>query len=104
ISGLTPDGDLNGSITRPLEIRSWLFSHPEIKSFVILDDDTFWTWGYLRQNVVTTTTLLSDEEIAELEKTTFNPARRIDGLTREFADKAAEILMRDNDACIMLDY
>ena len=77
IYGMTPGGPLRGGISRPLEIRTWLAKYPEIESFVILNDDTFWDWGYLRQNVVTTKTRLSK------------------------ADKAAEILLRSHDACIM---
>ena len=101
IYGMTPGGPLRGGISRPLEIRTWLAKYPEIESFVILDDDTFWDWGYLRQNVVTTKTRLSKEEIAELKKTKLFPEETRDGLTRELADKAAEILLRSHDACIM---
>ena len=101
IYGMTPNGGMQGCATRPLEIRTWLATFPEIESFVILDDDTVWNWGYLRQNVVTTTTLLSEDEKAELKKTESFPKNTRDGLTRELADKAAEILLRNHEACIM---
>ena len=101
IYGMTPNGGMQGCATRPLEIRTWLATFPEIESFVILDDDTVWNWGYLRQNVVTTTTRLSEEENSELKKTESFPKNTRDGLTRELADKAAEILLRNHEACIM---
>lgn len=101
IHGMTPSGHQRGGLTRPLEIRSWLNEYPEIESFVILDDDTFWNWGYLRQNVVTTMRKVSPEEAAERERKRIYPKEYTDGLTRELADKAAEILLRKNEACIM---
>lgn len=102
IEGMTPEWGMHGGLTRPQEIRTWLSWYPEIESFVILDDDPVWRWGYLRQNVVTTMTRRTEEEIAELEKRRQIPFRTRAGLTRELADKAAEILLRKNDACIML--
>jgi len=101
IDGMTPDAGMQGSMARPLEIRTWHSRYPEIESFVILDDDTFWNWGYLRQNVVTTITRIPDEETSESEKKKAYPRETRDGLTRELADKAAQILLRKNDACIM---
>ena len=100
IYGMTPDGDMQGNITRPLEIRTWLSKYPEIESFVILEDDTHWDWGYLRQNVVTTITKVSGEEETERRKKKLRPYETRDGLTRELADKAAEILLRKNAACL----
>ncbi len=104
IYGMTPDGGMRGGITRPLEIRTWLSWYPEIESFVILEDDTFWNWGYLRHNVVTTITQIPEEELFELKKKYPYPNTTRDGLTRELADKAAVILLRKNDACIMREY
>ena len=100
VYGMTPNGDMRGRLTRPLEIRSWLSLYPEIESFVILDDD-IWDWGFLRHNVVTTMTKLTEEEYEERKKIDWCCSKTKDGLTRELADKAVEILLRKNDYCIM---
>lgn len=55
---------------------------------MILDDDTFWHWGYLKRNVVTTITIKPDPEYS-------NRVRYHDGLTREMAEKAIAILNDD---------
>ena len=54
VKGCTPLSNKSGSAARPYEIREWLNRFPSIFSYVILDDDTFWNWGYLQRNVVTT--------------------------------------------------
>lgn len=89
---------MNGGSTRPTEIRAWLDTFPRISSFVILDDDTFWDWGFLNHNVVTTMTELTPEEINNKKR--YSSQTTKDGLTRALADKAAEILLRTNDWCI----
>lgn len=43
-----------GPDARPLEIRCWLAYRPQVERFVILDDDGFWTWNWLKPNVVRT--------------------------------------------------
>ena len=88
ISGVTPEGGLSGCEARPAEIRNWLSRFPHVESFVILDDDTFWHWGYLKRNVVTTITIKPDEE--DEDDVHFQ-----DGLTREMAEKAIAILNDD---------
>lgn len=42
-----------GPDSRPEEISEWLKNHPDIKSFVILDDSS-WNWGMLSDHAVTT--------------------------------------------------
>ncbi|MEE3423711.1 MAG: HAD domain-containing protein [Succinimonas sp.] len=88
ISGVTPACNLSGREARPAEIRNWLSRFPHVESFVILDDDTFWHWGYLKRNVVTTITIKPDPEYS-------NRVRYHDGLTREMAVKAIAILNDD---------
>ena len=44
---------LLGENGRPLEIRTWLLDKPNIKSFVILDDEDF-NWQWLRAFLVKT--------------------------------------------------
>ena len=102
ISGLTPYGGMQGGITRPLEILTWLAKYPDIDSFVILDDEVLWDWGFLKRNVVTTLTPLTAEESAEIEKREGYCLRETkSGLTRKLADRAVEILMRKAPDCIM---
>lgn len=98
IYGMTPGDSMNGGSTRPTEIRAWLDTFPRISSFVILDDDTFWDWGFLNHNVITTMTELTPEEINNKKR--YSSQTTKDGLTRDLADKAAEILLRTNDWCI----
>lgn len=88
ISGVTPEGGLSGREARPAEIRNWLSRFPHVESYVILDDDTFWHWGYLKRNVVTTITIKPDPKYK-------NRVRHHDGLTREMAEKAIAILNDD---------
>ena len=86
ISGITPISHESGPVARPLEIREWLARFYKVFSYVILDDDTFWDWGFLQRNVVTTIT----------EHPENSPAHRyVTGMTMEHARKAIEIL---NDA------
>ena len=58
IDGMTPDTSLSGPRARPLEIMEWLRRYWRTNAYVILEDDTFWEWGWLRNNVVTTQTNL----------------------------------------------
>ena len=83
VKGITPISQESGPDARPLEIREWLNRFYEVSAYVILDDDTFWSWGFLQRNVVTTIT-----EHPE------NPAshRYVSGMTKEHAEKAIRIL------------
>lgn len=54
VPGATPMF-FNGPYGRPYEIRTWLSQRPEVESFVILDDETFWLWNWLEHNFVCTT-------------------------------------------------
>lgn len=56
IDGMTPSTSLSGPLARPLEIMEWLRRYWRTNAYVILEDDTFWEWGWLRNNVVTTQT------------------------------------------------
>ncbi len=56
IGGRIKSSDLSGPDARPYEIRLWLRDKPFVKSFVILDDDDFWTWGWLTRHFVRTRT------------------------------------------------
>lgn len=78
ISGITPRY-FNGPDGRPLEVRSWLCQRPNVKSFVILDDETFWKWNWLEPHVVCTS-----KKIERMEFQT--------GLNRDYAEKAIKIL------------
>lgn len=53
ISGYTPVFEL-GNISRPYEIRTWLVDKPKIERYVILDDDDYGTWGWLKEYLVQT--------------------------------------------------
>ena len=83
IKGITPISQESGSVARPFEIREWLNRYPYIFSYVILDDDTFWQWGYLQRNVITTRTPKSPPDRYE---------RYVKGLTMAHAEKAIAIL------------
>ena len=106
IYGFTPYYEPSGLITRPYEVISWLRENPTIRSFVILEDDE-WRWGCLRNNVVNTVTPLSEQEQEAIKleyerngEFIYSPVTTKDGLTRELAEKAIEILLHENDACI----
>ncbi len=83
ISGITPLSNESGPSARPLEIREWLNRFHNIFSYVILDDDTFWSWGFLQRNVVTTKTIRHDER---------SRRKYVTGLTMEHAEKAIAVL------------
>jgi hypothetical protein len=85
IAGATPM-IYNGPNGRPLEIRTWLVRRPDVKKFVILDDDTFWNWGWLEPFVVTTSYIL------RRDRSSSPTDERICGLDEEYAQKAIEIL------------
>ena len=53
MAGMTPDTQLSGARARPLEIMEWLRRFWKTSHYVILEDDTFWEWGWLRDHVVT---------------------------------------------------
>ena len=83
VKGCTPLSDKSGSAARPYEIREWLNRFPSIFSYVILDDDTFWDWGFLQRNVVTT----------KIKMTSYHSySEYTRGLTMSQAKKAVEIL------------
>ncbi len=83
IKGITPISDESGAVARPLEIREWLNRFYTVFSYVILDDDTFWNWGFLQRNVVTTVTEHPENGASH---------RYATGMTMEHALKAIEIL------------
>ena len=83
ISGVTPISGESGPCARPLEIREWLYRFYRIFSYVILDDDIFWDWGFLQRNVVTTTTFCPENSLAH---------QYVTGLTMEHAERAIAIL------------
>lgn len=53
IAGITPLY-FNGAYGRPFEIRSWLCPRHEVRRFVILDDETFWSWNWLEPHLICT--------------------------------------------------
>ena len=83
ISGVTPISSESGPCARPLEIREWLYRFYRIFSYVILDDDIFWDWGFLQRNVVTTTTFYPENGSSH---------QYVTGLTMEHAERAIAIL------------
>ena len=83
IQGITPISSESGVRARPFEIREWLMKYHRIFSYVILEDDHFWDWGFLQRNVVSTVTIdQSRDEYHQLVK----------GLTDEHVKKAIAIL------------
>lgn len=88
IEGGTPTWG-SGPAARPHEIRAWLLTHPNVRSFVILDDDDFWEFGWMNAHFVCTQT-----ENGEIGWPGWPRTDR--GLTMEHARKAIAIL---NDAC-----
>ncbi len=60
IIDFTPYSLLNEN-GRPLEIKTWLLDKPNIKSFVILDDEDF-NWQWLRAFLVKTKSLVGVDE------------------------------------------
>lgn len=53
IYGKTPTLEGRVDAVRPHEIRAWLVDHPDVESFVIIDDILF-GWGDLQDRVVRT--------------------------------------------------
>ncbi len=92
IRGITPLTSASGPAARPYEIREWLHKYHQIFSYVILEDDTFWDWGFLQRNVVTTQT-----KVPSTKK--YSGYKYIKGLTDEHVEKAIAIL---NDRGAML--
>lgn len=81
IAGSTPLY-FNGAYGRPFEIRSWLCPRPSVKQFVILDDETFWSWNWLEPHPVCTEGAekgtgrgLSEEDAYKAIKLLDNPYR-----------------------------
>ncbi len=75
----------SGPLARPAEIRAWLLDKVNVKSFVILDDDDFWEWGWLKSHVVLT-----------IDKNRMVEHDYARGLLDEHADRAIEILNETN--------
>lgn len=84
IAGVTPT-ICNGPDGRPLEIRTWLSRRPEVSKFVILDDEDFWNWGWMKPFVVTTSYIPAKERDNKF-------AKRVCGLDAKFAYQAIQIL------------
>lgn len=88
VRGIVPLTPRTGPRSRPYEIRQWLLKFHQTRSFVILDDDSFWTWGCLQRNVVTTKTRILPQDA---DYRGFNDEWRA-GLTRAHAEAAIGIL------------
>lgn len=88
IEDFTPESD-TGPYARPHEIRAWLLNHCEVTSFVILDDDDFWTFGWMNKHFVCTATPTGSVKWPGYLETTR-------GLTLDHAREAVSIL---NDGC-----
>ena len=89
IDGFTPRSPESGPVARPYEIRAWLVDHPSVISFVILDDDDFWEFGWMNKHFVCTQT-----ETGEIGWPGRPDTER--GLTLEHAREAIGILL---DGC-----
>ena len=72
-----------GPDARPGEIRAWLVDKPNVKTFVILDDDDFWKWNWLESYFVMT-------------KRTINKYDKIRGLEDDNVIQAIKILNQKN--------
>ena len=83
IRGVTPLSMETGPSARPFEIRDWLMKCHGIFSYVILEDDTFWDWGFLQRNVVST---------VRVDHTREEYRRFVKGLTDEHVEKAIALL------------
>lgn len=84
IDDITPDSG-SGPDSRPQEIRGWLLTHGNVRSFVILDDDDFWTFGWMDSHFVCTQTDTDEVRWPGYVSTTR-------GLTLEHAKSAIAIL------------
>lgn len=80
IPGITPYY-FNGHDMRPFEIASWLGRRPEVENFVVLDDETFWDWKWLKPHVVCTS-----------KEKKYQKGGYVKGLDERCAAKAIEIL------------
>lgn len=85
ISGFTPELP-SGPDARPMEIRAWLTNQINIESFVILDDDNFWTWKWLDRYFVRTATKQPGRNALGRHRD------EVRGLTEAHVQKAIEIL------------
>ena len=83
IRGITPISQESGPRARSFEIREWLMKCHGIFSYVILEDDTFWSWGFLQRNVVNTITIDPSRDKYD---------RIVKGLTDAHVEKAVSIL------------
>ncbi len=83
---------------RPAEVRHWLRNKPFVKSFVIIDDEYLWPWGWMQHHVV-----YSFKKVVKLYGPQKLPHTEIfRGLTDEDADRAISIL-NDYEAVRDLD-
>lgn len=88
IDGYTHSSPESGPVARPYEIRAWLADHPFVTSFVILDDDDFWEFGWMDRFFVCTRT-----ETGEVRWPGWPETER--GLTLAHAKEAIGILLDD---------
>ena len=82
-----------GPDARPLEIRTWLRLRSEVRSFVILDDDSFWNWMYLTPHFVRTITVMDPDNENEFKR--IKSIKR--GLTDQHVKEAIRILNMYDD-------
>lgn len=80
IAGATPYL-FNGHDMRPFEIASWLAHRPEVENYVVLDDETFWDWKWLKPHVVCTS-----------QEMKYQKGGYVKGLDEKCAARAVEIL------------
>ncbi len=70
-----------GPDARPLEIRQWMVDKANLRRFVILDDDDFWSWSWLSDYFVMT----------KRKEANYNMIR---GLEDDHVQRAVKILNR----------
>lgn len=59
---ITPDFFKHVQYSRGYEIHTWLTQHPDVESWVVLDDEWFWDFAYyeIRQHLVETSFYIRD--------------------------------------------
>lgn len=91
VSGRTDYTERSGPASRPDEIRKWIMDKKDLESFCIIDDDDFYMWKWLTQFLVVSRIRVNDEMGYKKWMRTLSDAD---------ADRAIEILNRDNKALI----